>query len=125
MSEPCTQDTMPVESFPYARDVLKNVYKYLIGTGAAAPLLIYLCETLNRPPMMRSTIESLIKIPLQLPVETSVHSKNEADGKNSINKSANKKEPVEHIHEPNQLVPEAEAVANSQGYIKYPRYDFF
>lgn len=75
--------------------------------------------------MMRSTIESLVKLPLQIPVETSVRSKNEADTKNSINKSAHKKETVELTHEANDLSPQVETPASSKGYIKYPRYDFF
>ena len=74
---------------------------------------------------MRSTIESLIKLPLQIPFETSVPSKKEAEIKNSISKSAHKQEAVEHIHDTNNVEPQGESTAHSKGYIKYPRYDFF
>ena len=75
--------------------------------------------------MLRSTIESLIKLPLQIPFETSVPSKKEAELKNSGNKSAHKKEMVEHIDDSKEVEPQGESTAHSKGYIKYPRYDFF
>ena len=74
---------------------------------------------------MRSTIESLVKLPLQIPFETSVPSKKETDVKYSINKSTHKMEAVEHIHDTNKVEPQGETTAHSKGYIKYPRYDFF
>lgn len=74
---------------------------------------------------MRSTIESLVKLPLQIPFETSFISKKETDLKNSINKSAHKKETVEHVHDTNEIFPHVEVTDHSKGYIKYPRYDFF
>ena len=74
---------------------------------------------------MRSTIESLIQLPLQIPLETSVPSKNERDTRNSINKSSHKKEAVEQIHATDEKAEPHETTAYSKGYIKYPRYDFF
>lgn len=75
--------------------------------------------------MMRSTIESLVKLPPQLPFETSVTSKKEVDTKNTPNKSGYKKEAVEQNLENINDAAHDDTPAYSKGYIKYPRYDFF
>jgi hypothetical protein len=71
--------------------------------------------------MKRMSIESLIRIPLEIPQETSVHSKREEAKVVSINKSAEKNDVTGKIEE--QKKPEAKNY--SKGYIKYPTYDFF
>lgn len=75
--------------------------------------------------MIRTTLDSIVKLPLQIPSETSVRSKKETEAKVvSINKSAPKKEAIEVIHDSTDLAP-VETTPYSNGYIKYPRYDFF
>jgi hypothetical protein len=64
-----------------------------------------------------------MKLPLQIPFETSVRLK-EADTKIPTNKSSLKKEITEVINEFNDELKK-EADNFSKGYIKYPAYDFF
>jgi hypothetical protein len=73
---------------------------------------------------MRSSIESLIKLPLEIPLETSVLSK-EPNAKIPTNKSALKKEITEDINQISEETKKAEISDYSKGYIKYPAYDFF
>ena len=75
--------------------------------------------------MKRSTIESLIKLPLQIPFETSVRVSKETEIKNTINKPVHKKETVDQIHGAGEDLSSLETPSYSKGYIKYPRYDFF
>lgn len=76
--------------------------------------------------MIKTTINSIVKLPLQIPSETSARSKKGVDTKKvSVNKSANQKVAVEHIHELKKDHDQLEASPYSNGYIKYPRYDFF
>ena len=72
---------------------------------------------------MRSSIESLMKLPLQIPFETSVRLK-ETDTKVPTSKSSLKKEITKVIDEFNNESKE-ETDNYSKGYIKYPAYDFF
>jgi len=72
---------------------------------------------------MRSSIESLMKLPLQIPSETSVRLK-ETDTKVPTNKSLLEKEVTEVINEFNDR-SKKEMDNYSKGYIKYPAYDFF
>ena len=75
--------------------------------------------------MIRTTIDSIVKLPLQIPSETSVRLKKETEAKVvSINKSASKKEAMQVNQDANDLAP-VETPPYSNGYIKYPRYDFF
>lgn len=85
---------------------------------------IYLCHTLNPLPVIKSTIDSIVKLPLQIPSETSVRSKKEETKRITINKSAHKIEAVEQSQDPAND-PQPETTGYSKGYIKYPRYDFF
>lgn len=74
--------------------------------------------------MMRSTIESLVKLPLDASQETSVRSKKEEAKIISINKTAEKTEVNESTED---IKPEAKTDETKnylQGYIKYPTYDF-
>lgn len=87
---------------------------------------IYLCRSLNRLSVIKTTIDSIVKLPLQIPSETSARSKKIAETKTVlINKPANKNVAVEHIHESKKDQDQLEATPYSNGYIKYPRYDFF
>lgn len=74
---------------------------------------------------MRSTIESLVKLPLLIPSETSVPSKKEANSKTSIDQAAPKNEMVENIDDVNNDLKRVEKPNHSNGYIKCPAYDFF
>lgn len=73
---------------------------------------------------MRSSIESLIKLPLQIPFVTSVGLK-ETDTKASTNRSILKKEITEDVNQLKEETKKAETQDYSTGYIKYPVYDFF
>ena len=73
--------------------------------------------------MKRSTIESLIKLPLDASHETSTLSKKEEAKIISINKAAEKAE----VLDPTEMkfeVSKIETKNYSKGYIKYPTYDF-
>ncbi len=74
---------------------------------------------------MRSTIDSLIKLPLQIPFETSVRSKREVDAENLIIKSGHRKEASGRMDDSDKDAGQLETPAYSKGYIKCPRYDFF
>ena len=71
--------------------------------------------------MIKSTIDSIVKLPLQIPVETTARSKKEADLKTSTNKSGNKKEETEDMIDLKKI----ESILYPNGYIKCPDYDFF
>lgn len=72
---------------------------------------------------MRSGIESLIKLPLQIPLETSQSSTKEPGKNFAINKSVNTNEEKAITITPDQS--ETYLKSLSKGYIKYPQYDFF
>jgi len=73
--------------------------------------------------MMRSTIESLVKLPTDTSAETNNHSKKEEAIIVSINKAAQRKEAGKIIDDLNSS--DKESKNHSKGYIKYPTYDFF
>ena len=73
--------------------------------------------------MMRSTIESLVKLPTDASAETNNHSKKEEAIIVSINKAAQRKEAEKIIDDRNSS--DKESKNHSKGYIKYPTYDFF
>ena len=71
--------------------------------------------------MIKSTIDSIVKLPLQIPAETTGRSKKEPDLKTSKNKSDNKKEDAEDLID----LKKVESILYPNGYIKCPAYDFF
>lgn len=74
--------------------------------------------------MLRSSIESLIKIPPELPHENARSKKEEAKIV-SIKKQMQKNDVIE-MNEKGKSENKKEASKNySDGYIKYPTYDFF
>jgi hypothetical protein len=85
----------------------------------------YLCRTLNRLSVIKSTIDSIVKVPLQIPSETSVRSKKDELKKNSVNKAPLKMEAVENASGSDVEATERKISFHPKGYIKYPRYDFF
>ena len=74
---------------------------------------------------MRSTIESLVKLPLDIPQEASVRVKKEEAKIVSINKSVEKNEVAEITDNAKPDTKNVEAEKYPRGYIKYPIYDFF
>lgn len=76
--------------------------------------------------MIKSTIESIVKLPLQIPSESSVRSKREAETRKiSVTTPGYKKETADPVNDAAKESPHVETTAYSKGYIKYPRYDFF
>jgi hypothetical protein len=71
--------------------------------------------------MKKTTIDSIVKLPLEIPVEITGRSKREPDLKTSIPKSDSKKEETEDITNLKKI----ESILYPNGYIKYPAYDFF
>jgi hypothetical protein len=72
--------------------------------------------------MIKSTIDSIVKLPLQIPVETGARSKKESGLRSlAIRALPTEKEPEKDIDESKQT----EASLYPKGYIKYPAYDFF
>jgi len=74
---------------------------------------------------MRSTIESLVKLPLEIPRETSIRSRKEEAKIVSINKAIEKNEAAQIMSDTKPETNKAEEENYSKGYIKYPTYDFF
>ena len=71
--------------------------------------------------MIRSTIDSIVKLPLQIPAETTGRSKKEPGLKTSTNNPDSKKEETEDMTD----LKKGESILYPNGYIKYPSYDFF
>ena len=74
---------------------------------------------------MRSTIESLVKLPLDIPQEASVRLRKEEAKIVSINKSVEKNEVAEITDNAKPKTKNVEGEKYPGGYIKYPTYDFF
>ena len=74
--------------------------------------------------MKRSSIDSLIKFPLLLPSESS-QSQAEVDDKKPNIKNTNRNETREDNEEDPNPNLKLDSLRLANGYIKYPKYDFF
>ena len=74
---------------------------------------------------MRSGIESLIKLPLQIPSVTSVFLKQEKEQPSFRNGNGDKNVNPETATDIYTKEKELDLIKLSHGYIKYPQYDFF
>jgi hypothetical protein len=72
--------------------------------------------------MIKSIIESIVKLPLQKPVETAARSKKETALKSLVIRA----EPIEQESKKDiEELKQAETSRYPKGYIKYPAHDFF
>jgi hypothetical protein len=114
-----------VESFAEKEVVIKIVYKYFIASEPDGNTTLLSLQDIKPPSVMRSSIESLIKLPLEISQEKSLRLKKEEAKIVSINKPVQKNEDAEVVDEPTHGKDKEETKSYSEGYIKYPTYDFF